>query len=138
MRRPTIWVLLFTLFVAPAQAGPAGFSLVRAAREEALRQAAAQPPPATGMSPAMKWTGIGLLIGGGFGLATGVLADDACLDNGEYDEDFCDDLQTAWIAAGAAAAGTGAVLLMIGSRRQRQSAPSLTLGAKRVSWRIRF
>jgi hypothetical protein len=125
------------LAAVPLQAGQPGFSLARAVREEAAKQAQSAQAARPGMSPAFKWTGIGLLIGGGLTLATGVLVDNACLENGDYDAPFCDDLQTAWIATGGAIAGAGVAMLVIGNAK-RGPAPAVTLGARRVSWRLRF
>jgi len=137
----TLLVTLLTAVVAggPAYAQSAKLSLREAARLEVARQAQAAPAaaPSPGMSPALKWTGIGLLIGGGVTLATGVLVDDACLENTDYTPNYCNDAQTAWVASGAAIAGTGAVLLLIGQHK-RSSSPSIIVGPRRVAWRLRF
>jgi hypothetical protein len=134
-----IVVLLILLCgVAPARAEGVRVLLLEAARAEAMRQAPVQAAgSAQPMSPALKWTGIGLLIGGGVTLATGVLVDDACIDDGEHSASFCNDLQTAWVASGGVLAGAGAALLLIGNAR-RSSSPSVLVGPKRVVWRLRF
>ena len=136
--------LLVTLLAVVVAAGPvcaqsSKLSLREAARLEVARQAQAAPAaaPSGGMSPALKWTGIGLLIGGGVTLATGVLVDDACLENTGYSANYCNDAQTAWVVSGAAMAGTGAVLLLIGQHK-RSSSPSIMVGPRRVAWRLRF
>jgi hypothetical protein len=130
-------LLAFVLAAAPLYAQQPGFSISRAAQAEAAKQGQASARARVPMSPAYKWTGIGLLLGGGLTLATAVLVDDACIENGEYSQDFCDDFQTAWIAGGATIAGAGAAMLLIGNAK-RGPAPSLTIGARRVAWRFRF
>jgi hypothetical protein len=131
-------MLAVLILPSPLHAQSSSFSLSRAAREEAVRQAAAQPSSRPPMSPAFKWTGIGMLIGGGVALATGVLVDNACLEDGEHDADFCNDLQTAWVGTGAAVAAGGAVVLLMGNGRRASSAPAVSVSARRVAFRLRF
>ena len=137
MRAAIASVLGVLLAAGPVSAQQPTFSLARAAREEAVKQAGSPQGGRAPMSPALKWTGIGMLIGGGSLLASGVLVDNACIEEGEYSLDFCDDLQTAWIATGGAIAAGGAVVLFVGNSK-RQSLPSVNIGARRVTWRIRF
>lgn len=139
MRTSVVTLLATMLAVGPlhAQQQPE-FSLLRAARAEAVRQtppatAATRPP----MSQPVKWTGIGLVIGGGALLLSGILVDNACIDNGEHGLDFCQDLQTAWFATGAAVAGAGGVVLLVG-RPSHASGPAPASVSKGVGWRIRF
>jgi hypothetical protein len=138
MRAASVSVLVMLSLASPLHAQGPAFSLARAAREEAVRQAAAQPVARAPMSPAFKWTGIGMLIGGGVALATGVLVDNACLEDGDHDVDFCEDLQTAWIASGAAIAAGGAVVLLVGNGRRASSAPAISVSARRVALQVRF
>jgi hypothetical protein len=42
-----------------------------------------------------------------------------------------------WISTGGAIAGAGVAMLVIGNAK-RGPAPALALGARRVSWRLRF
>jgi hypothetical protein len=137
MRTVVASVLGIVLAAGPVFAQQPSFSLARAAREEAVKQAGQVSSARAPMSPAMKWTGIGMLIGGASLLASGVLVDNACIEEGEYSLDFCQDIQTAWIATGGAIAAGGAAVLLVGNSK-RQSVPSINLGARRVSWRIRF
>jgi len=83
--------------------------------------------PARGpMRPGYKWTGIALLIAGGATILTGALgAEDACYDTYGYDEDFCKGVKYTWIGLGAAAAGTGVLLLGIGNAKREPVAVSL-------------
>ena len=76
-------------------------------------------------------------MGGGVMLATGVLVDNACVEDGNHSREFCDDLQTAWFTAGGVVAGAGGAVLLIGTTRQ-DSLPSAGFGGRRVAWRIRF
>ena len=135
MRVTVISALVALIAAAPAFGQSKPVSIREAATAALARQSQTPAPARPGMSPALKWTGIGLLIGGGVTLATGVLVDDACIDEGEHGPDFCNDLQTAWIASGGVMAGTGAALLLIGRAR---SAPSIVVTPRRVAWRFRF
>ena len=137
MRTVIVTLLATTLVSTPLYAQQPSFSILGAARAEAMRQVSAQSPPKASMSPAMKWTGIGLIIGGGAMLLSAVLVDNACIDNGEHDLNVCQDAQTMWIATGAAAAGAGGVVLLVGGS-SKPPAPSAGFGARGVAWRIRF
>lgn len=135
MRAIVAAVVLSLLAAGPASAQSKPVSIREAATAALARQSQASTPSRPGMSPALKWTGIGLLIGGGVTLATGVLVDDACIDEGDHGPEFCNDLQTAWVASGGVLAGTGAALLLIGHAR---SSPSIVVTPRRVAWRFRF
>lgn len=141
MRTVLVTLLGSALAVGPLQAQQPGFSILEAARAEAARQAQAPTPapaaPRAQMSAASKWTGIGLLIGGGALLLSGIVVDNACLENAEHDANYCQDAQTAWFATGGAVAGAGGVVLLLGSSK-KSSAPSIGFGGRGAALRIRF
>ena len=137
MRTVIVTFLVTALASVPLGAQQPSFSILRAATAEAARQVSAPAPARPSMSPAMKWTGIGLIIGGGAMLLSGVLVDNACIDNGEHDLNFCQDVQTMWFATGAAAAGAGGVVLLLGNA-SKPAAPSTGFATRGLSWRIRF
>ena len=139
MRIPIVTLLATVIASGPAYAQSQAHSLREAAHIAAARQAQAAPGASSGnaMSPALKWTSIGLLIGGGVTLATSSLVDDACVENTTYSTSYCNDAQTAWIVSGAALAGTGAVLLLIGQHK-RHASPDLVISPRRVAWRLHF
>jgi hypothetical protein len=135
--------ILVTLLGVVLAAGPLhgeepAFSLLRAARAEAARQT---PPAATRkkMPTGLKWTGIGLVAGGGVVLTAGLLADDAPCPDWTGHEVSCFVHYRKWgsVAIGAAAAGTGGLLLFIGGARTR-SMPSVDVQGRRVAWHVRF
>jgi len=137
MRTVLVTVLGITLAAGPLQAQQPAFSLARAAQAEAAKQAPSSTSTRTRMSPAYKWTGLGLLMGGGLLLASGVLVDNACIEDGGHSGEFCRDLQTAWFTTGGIVAGAGGAVLLIGTTKQ-DSLPSAGFGGRRVAWRIRF
>lgn len=97
---------------------------------------AAQAPVAGQRGPmptGLKWTGIGLLIGGGLAILAGAALkgdDDACGYTAAPDE--CDAIGTGFYVAGAAMAGTGGVLLGVANAK-RERLPSITFRRGRVA-----
>jgi hypothetical protein len=139
MSRSIIVTLLGVVLAAgPLHGEELAFSLLRAARAEAARQT---PPAATRKMPTgLKWTGIGLVAGGGVVLTAGLLADDApCPEDRRGHEVSCFVHYRKWgsVVTGAAAAGTGGLLLFIGGAKAR-SMPSVDVQGRRVAWHIRF
>jgi hypothetical protein len=137
MRTALVILLGITLVSGPLQAQQPAFSLARAAQDAASKQAPSSTPTRTRMSPAYKWTGLGLLMGGGMLLASGILVDNACIEDGGHSPEFCKDLQTAWFTTGAVVAGAGGAVLLIAPTKQ-DSLPSTGFNGRRVAWRIRF
>ena len=137
MRTITACLLGVLLVPGPLLAQQPKFSLARAAREEAVKQAQESPRGRAPMSSAYMWTGIGLMIGGAAMMAGGVLVDNACVDEGDHSPSYCDDLQTAWFAGSGAVLAAGGAVLIVGNSR-RSSAPSLSFGPKRVQLKVRF
>jgi hypothetical protein len=84
--------------------------------DAAGRAAQTMPGPAErkGMPAGLKWSGIGLLIGGGATVGIG-----AAIQDGDcYDFDYsCDELRQGFYVFGAILAGTGATLLAIGAAK---------------------
>jgi hypothetical protein len=104
----------------------------------AAATAAAQQPEHRGPMPAgLKWTGIGLLIGGGVTVLLGaaVKNDDSC--GYSISSSDCDALGTGFYVFGAALAGTGAALLGVANAK-REHLPSISVQRGRVSIRQRF
>jgi len=137
MRTVLVILLGVMLTAGPLQAQQPAFSLARAAQAEAAKQPPSSTPTRTRMSPAYKWTGLGLLMGGGMLLASGILVDNACIEDGGHSREFCQDLQTAWFTTGGVVAGAGGAVLLIGTTKQ-DPLPSAGFSARRVAWRIRF
>ena len=137
MRTALVILLGITLASGPLQAQQPAFSLARAARDAASKQVPSSTSTRTRMSPAYKWTGLGLLMGGGMLLASGILVDNACIEDGGHSPEFCQDLQTAWFTTGAVVAGAGGAVLLFG-RTKQDSLPSTGFSGRRVAWRIRF
>jgi hypothetical protein len=126
-------VLAARLLLAPwaAAEGPSSSPgpIAAAAVQEAAK--AASPPRHGEMPPGLKWTGIGLLIGGGGAMISGAVfcAADACGRNPEV----------GFALAGASLAA-GVILLGIADRHRLPPAPSVTFGNGRtlVQQRITF
>jgi hypothetical protein len=84
-------------------------------------------PERRGMPAGLKWTGIGLLIGGGATVGIGAaLRDEDCYDLDYYS---CDDLRQGFYVFGGILAGTGAVLLAIGAAKS--GPPRTSIGMTR-------
>lgn len=102
---------------------------------------AAQPGPGpserAGMPAGLKWSGIGLLIGGGATVGVG-----AAIQDGDcYDFDYsCDELRQGFYIFGAILAGTGATLLAIGAAKSGgpRTSIQMTHGRLLLQHRIAF
>jgi hypothetical protein len=133
MRLVTVLVVLLTLLSANAAfAGD-----LRAA----AHAAALQPDPTASrrgaMPPGLKWSGIGLLIGGGVTVLLGaaVKNDDSC--GVSIASDDCEAIGTGFYVLGAALAGTGAVLLGLANAK-REHLPTISVQRGRFAIRQRF
>jgi hypothetical protein len=95
------------------------------------RAAAATPlePERRGMPAGLKWSGIGLLIGGGATVGIGAaLQDDDC-----YSYDYtCDELRQGFYVFGGILAGTGAALLAIGAAKAGPPRTAVVFGPGRI------
>ena len=148
VRRPLAAVLAAAISGVPGLAAAADPPAVRAAATpiaDAASEAVAHQSDGGGNgNPALKWTGFGLIAGGGTLVALGaVLDDEDCFDNdiAAYD---CDDVRKVAYVTGGAMAGVGVALMIMG-RGERASRdpgryPSVTLQRGRVLVRqhVRF
>jgi hypothetical protein len=122
MRVLCTFVLVLALSGIPASA--------QTLREAAAHHGAlaAQQAERTEMPAGLKWSGIGLLAGGGATMLIGAGMDDDC-----HDPDFsCSDLRAGFYVVGGILAGTGAALLAIGSAKRRPVSPSLVMQRGRL------
>jgi hypothetical protein len=112
--------------------------LREAAHAAAAQAAAAQGSAERGaMPPGLKWSGIGLLIGGGAAVLVGatIKNEDPC-DYTAVNDD-CDAIGNGFYIFGAALAGTGAVLLGVANAK-RERLPTISVQRGRVMVRQRF
>ena len=90
---------------------------------------------------ALKWTGFGLIAGGGSLIAIGaVLDDEDCFDHG-YSYYDCDDVRKAAFVTGGIMAGVGVGLMIMASNsRHHHHYPSVTMrrGRMLVQQRVAF
>lgn len=138
MRRSVTAVgLVLTLSASSAFAG----DLRQAAHVAALRevQAQGQTGQRGAMPPGLKWSGIGLLIGGGVTVLIGaaIKADNACVYTAVNDD--CDAIANGFYIFGGALAGTGAVLLGVANaKRERLPAITVRRGGVAIRQRVSF
>jgi hypothetical protein len=125
--------LLMLVVAVPASAGDLRGSLARAVNE----QSQIATPQRPGMAPAIRWSGLGLFVGG-VGIATyGYLH----TSDGEFVEpgDIGRVSSPKLAASGLVVAAAGGALLFWGNRRVKH-APSIALGpgraevTKAISW----
>ena len=113
----------------------AGESHRRRRRPGGTARARAADAPAC--RPVSKWSGIGLLIGGGATVGVG-----AAIQDGDcYDFDYsCDELRQGFYIFGAILAGTGATLLAIGAAKSGgpRTSIQMTHGRLLLQHRIAF
>jgi hypothetical protein len=129
MRRFSIAALVVSLSAGPAFAQSPSPGPIRRSVEAVRFQD--QADDESGITPAFKWTGIGLLIGGGSSMLTAATIDDESCDDFDDDVD-CDDVRTGLVIFGAVTAATGAALLFIGkARADRKKASAEILPTRR-------
>jgi hypothetical protein len=133
MRRTlTALVITLTLSVSSVFAGD-----LREAAHVAAAQASQAPAQRGPMPPGLKWSGIGLLIGGGVTVPLGaaVKNDDSC--GVTVASDDCEAIGTGFYIFGAALAGTGAALLGVANAK-REHLPSISVQRGRFAIRQRI
>ena len=121
--------LLLAAWLALAAAAPASADGLRAAAEKAAQQAA--PTMTTGpRSNVMKWTGLGLFVGG---MSVGLYAF-IHNQNGSYAEfGEADAVNKKLGAASLATAFAGGALLFVGTRKAPAAMPDVKVGPSAVS-----
>jgi hypothetical protein len=141
-----MWRTFTALILAMALPASASAGPIRAAAEEAARQATAAQREVEPRNRTRFWTGIALITGGATLTTLGALEvgdDETGPDDGE-DSDDSDDgedsdgwANKALMGGGVAAAALGGVLLVTG---RRKTGPSVSVGRGRVAVRhtIRF
>jgi hypothetical protein len=114
--------------------------------DAAVRAAVQAGETRTEMPPGLKWTGFGLIVGGGSLIALGAVIDDThcfgeddLVDNDVFDND-CENARTAAYLAGGIMAGVGVGLLIMGHASRRPVSPTITMqhGRMMVQQRVRF
>jgi len=114
--------------------------------DAAARAAVQASATRTEMPPGLKWTGFGLIVGGGSLIALGAVIDDThcfgeehLIDNDVFDND-CENARTASYLAGGIMAGVGVGLLIMGHASRRPVSPTVTMqhGRMLIQQRVRF
>ena len=131
---------------AAAQAAPVVPRAATPIADAAARAALQTTTTQTEMSPALKWTGFGLIAGGGSLIALATLIDeDHCFVNDDdFDDDgLIDDCETAKKATyltGGIMAGVGVGLLIMANASRRPVSPTITMrhGRFLIQQRVRF
>jgi hypothetical protein len=135
---------------AAAQAPPPARSTTPIA-DAAVRAAAQMTETRTEMPPGLKWTGFGLVVGGGSLIALGAVIDENdCFDfsnggvgiyhsNYAFDND-CQTARKASYLAGGIMAGVGVGLLIMAQASRRPVSPTVTMqhGRMLIQQRVRF
>jgi hypothetical protein len=95
---------------------------------------AAPPPARDPMRPGLKWTGVGLIIGGGMSLVTTAMG--GCRSSPRH----CRNLRRVGYSVGAGSAGTGVLLLGMAHARRAPAGPALVIDGDRaiLSQRVTF
>jgi hypothetical protein len=116
--------------------------------DAAMRAAVQATETRTEMPPGLKWTGFGLIAGGGALIALGaVIDDDDCFDYGDddvFDDDVfdndCETVRKASFLSGGIMAGVGVGLLIMANASRRPVSPTVTMqhGRLMVQQRVRF
>ena len=116
--------------------------------DAAVRAAAQMTETRTEMPPGLKWTGFGLIAGGGALIALGaVIDDDDCFDYGDddfFDDDVfdndCETVRKASYLSGGIMAGVGVGLLIMAQASRRPVSPTVTMqhGRLMIQQRVRF
>lgn len=114
--------------------------------DAAVRAAVQATETRTEMPPGLKWTGFGLIVGGGSLIALGAVIDDThCFgeddpfDNDVFDND-CENARKASYLAGGIMTGVGVGLLIMGHASRRPVSPTVTMqhGRMMIQQRVRF
>ena len=128
---------------AAGQAAPVPLRSTTPIADAAARAAVQASETRTEMPPGLKWTGFGLIVGGGSLIALGAVIDDThCFgedDLVDVDND-CENARKASYLAGGIMAGVGVGLLIMGHASRRPVSPTVTMqhGRMVIQQRVRF